>query len=208
MIKKNLFKVLLSLVICLTMIQPAAAISAEGEIQTNEGYKVGETFEITVVYTGTEFSRVNGQLEYDTDYIKYLSGGSSTGNSGIVQINDYADENGQIKFNLKFEGKKAGDTQLRLDTYEIYSINEEYLEVESVEKTITVEKAEEKETMEEVDSVDSVEEEVDHEEEIETEVVEDEIQQSDKIPFDTIMIFGAILGVLLLALVIATIKKR
>lgn len=212
------FKVVMALVLCMIMVQPASANGASAKIYMPETVKSGDSFSITVEYQGDEFSRVDAQLEYDTEYIKYVSGGTSSGNSGIVQLSDYGDENGDIEFVLNFEAKKEGQTTVFLDTSELYNYGEEYLQIEQESMSVNIEKEEVQNTEEEstkedvTENVESVDEETDSEESIETENIDENIDENldnhSSVPFNTIIVLGVILGVLLVALMIAVLRRK
>lgn len=209
--KFNIFKIVMAVVLCMMTVQPALA-SASARIDLPESIKAGESFNITVAYEGDDFSRVDAQLEYDTEYIKYISGGTSSGNSGVVQISDYGDENGAIKVTLKFEAKKDGQSKVLLNTSELYNYGEEYIQVEQVEKNITVDQKIDEEAEEKTENIESVDEETDNEDSIETENVDEHIDEKvdnhDTVPFDTIIVLGVIITALLFALLIAVLKRR
>lgn len=211
--KFKIFKVVMALVLCMILAQPASAAGASAKIYMPEKIKAGDNFSITVEYQGDDFSRVDAQLEYDTEYIKYVSGGTSSGNSGIVQLSDYGDENGDIEFVLSFEAKKDGQSTVFLDTSELYNYGEEYLQLEQVSSKVTIEQKESEKTEEEsAENVESVDEETDSEENIETENVDENIDENldnhSSVPFNTIIVLGVILGVLLVALLIAVLRRK
>lgn len=209
----KIIRVVMALLLCMIMAQPVSAANISAKIYMPEKVKAGESFSITVEYQGDDFSRVDAQLEYDTEYIKYVSGGTSSGNSGIVQLSDYGDENGDIDFVLEFEAKKEGQSTVFVDTSELYNYGEEYLQVEQASMNVNIEKEEIQNTEEDVtENVESVDEETDSEENIETENVDENIDENldnhSSVPFNTIIVLGVILGVLLVALLIAVLRRN
>lgn len=97
----------------------------------------GETFTITVEFTGDYIGRVNGQMIYDTDKLSYISGGSSSGNSGYVQLKK-AGTGEKLSFNLKFQAISDGNTEVNVSTNEIYDLDEREMEQMSASKSINI----------------------------------------------------------------------
>lgn len=97
----------------------------------------GETFTITVEFTGDYIGRVDGQMTYDTDKLSYISGGSSSGNSGYVQLKK-AGTGEKLSFNLKFQAISDGSTEVNVSTNEVYDLDEREMEQMSASKNINI----------------------------------------------------------------------
>lgn len=97
----------------------------------------GETFTVTVEFTGDYIGRVDGQMTYDTDKLSYISGGSSSGNSGYVQLKK-AGTGEKLSFNLKFQAISDGSTEVNVSTNEIYDLDEREMEQMSASKSINI----------------------------------------------------------------------
>lgn len=115
---------------------PKVFASSDISISGGDGVKGGETFTVTVTYGGGNIGRVNGQMTYDTNKLTYISGGSSSGNAGIIELKDFG--NGTVTFKIKFQAVAEGSTELNVTTYEMYSENDEYLDNPSGTKTINI----------------------------------------------------------------------
>lgn len=111
----------------------AAKVTAEG----GANVKVGDTFIVKVTYGGDEIGRVDGQLTYDTSKLEYISGGTSEGDTGYVQMK-LAGTDGTITFTLKFKALEEGSTNLEITTNEIYDFAEIPLDNPSLSKNIVI----------------------------------------------------------------------
>ena len=110
------------------LLMPFAADSAwaaEGSAGIDAASEVtkGETFTVTVTYSGDYLGRVRGMMKYDTSVLKYLSGGSSKGNGGAVELKRSGD-GGNITFSVKFKAVGKGNCRLSLKTYDMYDLDE------------------------------------------------------------------------------------
>ena len=69
------------------MMNVSAVFASPGvTITGGDDVKGGETFTVTVKFSGGDIGRVEGSLTYDTDRLTYISGGTSSGNSGYIQL--------------------------------------------------------------------------------------------------------------------------
>lgn len=110
----------------------ASAVSISGGDQV----KGGETFTVTVTYSGSQIGSVNGSMTYDTNKLNYLSGGSSSGNTGYIQLREMG--SGSISFQIKFQAVGDGSTTLHVTTSEMYDVNDAALDTPSASKTVKV----------------------------------------------------------------------
>lgn len=119
--------VFLLLIVLLCPVSPAAVFGAGGasvSISGDKAVKEGEVLTVTVTYKGSSLGYVNGHLIYDTDRLEYLSGGSSQGNAGLVQLKAYADDaGGRLSFPVKFRAVGSGSTDLSLETLESQNLD-------------------------------------------------------------------------------------
>ncbi len=131
--------ILITLVLALIVSFASAEIFAESSVtlSCDDKVKGGDTFTVEVKFDGG-IGRVDAGLTYDTDSLTYISGGSSSGNSGYVQLAQ-AGTDGSVTFKLKFQAVSDGNAELSLETYELYDLNESYIaEQPSASKTIKI----------------------------------------------------------------------
>lgn len=163
-------RVLIAAVLVLSMLTPIAAFGATSSVSISGtgSAKVGDTVTVTVTYKGNSLGYVNGQLTYDNSKLEYLSGGSSQGDAGLVELKSYADDaSGKLSFKVKFKAVGAGSVKLGLETLESQNIDGDQdmgtpsstrtvkiakaqtPETEAVEESSTEETSEEEETVQE-----------------------------------------------------------
>ena len=139
--EKVLRKLIIIVVItalALPFITPKVFAASTVSIGCGSEIKGGETFTVIVAFGGGSVGRVIAYMNYDSSRISYISGGSSTGDSGYIQLNE-AGIDGTISFELKFKALKDGDTTLEVITNEIYDLDEMMLDDQpSASKTIHV----------------------------------------------------------------------
>lgn len=111
----------------------ASSVSITG----GDDVKGGETFTVKVSFQGDDIGRVNGSMTYDTDRLTYISGGSSSGNSGYIQLSE-AGTGEDITFSIKFQAIADGFTKVDVSTDEVYDLDERELPEISGSKTINI----------------------------------------------------------------------
>lgn len=131
--------IVLVVVMALTIpiIVPEVFAASSVYINCSDSIKGGETFTVAVVFSGGDVGRVDAQMTYDTDDITYISGGTSKGDTGYVQLKSAGTE-GSIVFNLKFQALTDGDTDVEVTTNEMYDLDERAMGTPSAHKTINV----------------------------------------------------------------------
>lgn len=138
---KKIIKKLAVLMLTAMIIVPAASVntyaSSSVDISGGESVKGGEVFTVTVTFDGDDIGRVVGDVTYDTDMLSYISGGSSSGNVGYVELRN-AGTGEPLTFNLKFQALKEGSTELTVSASEMYDLGEGYMDTPSAAKTITI----------------------------------------------------------------------
>ena len=75
-------------------------------------------------------------MTYDTNKLTYISGGSSSGNTGYIQLKEAG--TGSVTFNIKFQAVSEGSTDINVTTNEMYSVDETPLDNPSAAKTINI----------------------------------------------------------------------
>lgn len=119
------------------LIAPGVFAASAVNINCSDNVKGGETFTIAVVFSGGDVGRVDAQMTYDTDDLTYISGGTSKGNTGYVQLKSAGTE-GAIVFNLKFQAITDGNAEVQVTTNEMYDLDERTMGTPSAYKTIAV----------------------------------------------------------------------
>lgn len=134
---RKLIACVVVLAIVIPFMTPEVFADASVSIGVTDTVKGGEKFTVTVSYTGGNVGRVNGGLIYDTDKLSYISGGSSSGDTGYVQLSKAGDD-GAVNFELKFQAISEGSTTMSIDTIDVYDLNENLLSAPSTSKTIKI----------------------------------------------------------------------
>lgn len=127
--------VILSMVV--PIVSPRVFAASSVTISGGDSVKGGDTFTVAVTFGGGSVGRVDGQLTYDTDKLTYISGGSSSGNSGYIQLKS-AGTDGSITFNIQFQAISEGDTVLEVTTNDMYDLDERAMDTVSGSKTVSI----------------------------------------------------------------------
>ncbi|MDO5414623.1 MAG: hypothetical protein Q4F78_04070 [Bacillota bacterium] len=137
-ISKKIITISMAAVMLLPLITVQSSAASSVIISGGDSVKGGDTFYVSVTFNGSDIGRVDAGLSYDTDKLTYISGGTSQGNSGYVQLK-LAGTGEAITFNLKFQALQEGKTSVDVQTYEMYDLNERYLsDAPSGSKTINI----------------------------------------------------------------------
>ncbi|MCQ4637308.1 hypothetical protein NE619_11290 [Anaerovorax odorimutans] len=122
---RKTIKIWTAAAVLLAVLVPWAAFAASSSVSVSGGSaQVGKTVTVTVTYKGDSLGYVNGQMTYDNSKLEYLSGGSSQGDAGLVQLKSYADDaSGKISFKVKFKAKNSGNVKLSLETLETQNLD-------------------------------------------------------------------------------------
>lgn len=129
--------VIVAMALTIPLISPGVFAESSVYINCSDSIKGGETFTAAVVFSGGDVGRVDAQLYYDTDELTYISGGTSKGDTGYVQLKSAGTE-GAIVFNLKFQALTDGDAELQVTTNEMYDLDEGAMGTPSATKTISI----------------------------------------------------------------------
>ncbi len=150
---RNILKRLAAVIVVPMIIVPASTFDSHAastvSVTGGDDVRGGEVFTVTVTFDGDEIGRVVGDITYDTDMLSYISGGSSSGNVGYVELRN-AGTGEPLTFNLKFQALKEGSTELTVAASEMYDLGEGYMDTPSATKTVTISgNADEEEIIEE-----------------------------------------------------------
>ena len=136
-ILRKLIVLIAVLAFLVPFLTPQVFAASSVRIDGGDSVSGGDTFTVTVTY-GDNIGRVDGSLTYDTDMLTYISGGSSSGNSGYIQLSEGSTD-GIVVFNIKFQALKDGDATIEVNTREMYDLDEMYMdETPSAVKTISI----------------------------------------------------------------------
>lgn len=123
---KQITRVITAVLLVMALAVPQAAFGASSAVSMSGARTVknGDMITIKVTYKGESLGYVNGHLTYDTRRLEYVSGGSSQGNAGLVQLKQYADNaDGKLSFKVKFRAVSAGSVNLSLETLETQNLD-------------------------------------------------------------------------------------
>lgn len=123
--------------LAIPVITPGVFAASLVNISGGDNVKGGDTFTVAVTFGGGDVGRVDAQLLYDTDQLTYLSGGTSKGNTGYIQLKSAGTE-GAIVFNIKFQAVSDGSADLSVTTNEMYDLDEMAMDTPSATKTINI----------------------------------------------------------------------
>lgn len=203
------------LLVCILLCGQAFAASASLKLSGDKSVKKGDTFVVKVEFSGDNIARNVSELKYDTDQLEYIAGGSSQGDSGVVSLNGYSDETGNINFKLKFKAVSSGKATLSLNTIEAYNGDEDAVSVGDKSYTVSVAKASSSSSSSNGSDKESVDETDNPDEDVTTEdvdpSVEDKIENHKDTPKSTMtfyIVIIAALAVVLAIVVVVTSKKR
>lgn len=156
---RNILKKIAVIIVAAMIIVPATTFDAHASSSVSviggDNVKGGEVFTVTITFDGDDIGRVVGDITYDTDMLSYISGGSSTGNVGYVELRN-AGTGEPLKFELEFQALKEGETVLTVAASEMYDLGEGYMDTPSATKTVTISgDADEEEIIEETTEPDN-----------------------------------------------------
>lgn len=156
---RNILKKIAVIIVAAMIIVPATTFDAHASssvsVTGGDNVKGGEVFTVTITFDGDDIGRVVGDITYDTDMLSYISGGSSTGNVGYVELRN-AGTGEPLKFELEFQALKEGETVLTVAASEMYDLGEGYMDTPSITKTVTISgDADEEEIIEETTEPDN-----------------------------------------------------
>ena len=138
---RNILKKIAVIIVAAMIIVPAATFDTYAastvSVTGGDDVKGGEVFNVTVTFDGDDIGRVVGDITYDTDMLSYISGGSSSGNVGYVELKN-AGTGEPLKFELEFQALKEGNTELTVSASEMYDLSEGYMDTPSTTKTVTI----------------------------------------------------------------------
>ena len=135
---RRIIKILAAAVFLLAVsFQTVYATGLEMKVAVPDGINEGDEFAVEVSYEMDMLDSVRGSLEYETDEFEYISGGSSEGNGGVVQIRGNG-EGGKAVFTVIFKALKPCDGIITVSTKEAYDLDGKTLNRPLSKVTVTV----------------------------------------------------------------------
>lgn len=197
--------------LAIPLISPGVFAESSVSINCSDSIEGGETFTVAVVFSGGDVGRVDAQMTYDTDELTYISGGTSKGDTGFIQLKSAGTE-GAIVFNIKFQALTDGDADVEVTTNEMYDLDERAMGTPSAYKTIAIQgdassdqvttEPPDEEQPEEPSSLTGVDEKTEETEA--TEATEEEFVVSDTM----IMIASAVLALIIIVICILLGRRK
>lgn len=123
--------------LAIPLIAPGVFAESVVSINCSDTIKGGDTFTVAVVFSGGDVGRVDAQMYYDTDMLTYISGGTSKGDTGYIQLKTAGTE-GAIVFNIKFQALADGSSDVQVTTNEMYDLDERTMGTPSANRTINI----------------------------------------------------------------------
>lgn len=192
--------------------QPVCAMSAYIDAQPDT-VDVGQSVEVTVVFSGGNVGRVRAVLEYDTSVLSYQG---EEGDSGAISLS-MAGTGGDIVYELPFKAVGAGSTALVMIPLDAYDLDEMSMSLpEEQSMTVTVKASEEVKPDNQKDSQDSASPEVKDPEKDDQESPEQDKdgRDKDKEPEkpsglnQTVWILASAAGVLAVLLAVILVRRN
>lgn len=126
MVKKRIFAQIIALMMVAAFIVPVSTDNAFGmtkvSISGGENASVGETFTLSIKFSGDDMSSVEGQIGYDSSKLEYVSGGSDGSGYGYVALNKSGGR-GSVSFDVTFRATRGGNTGIDVSSSAIYDYN-------------------------------------------------------------------------------------
>lgn len=121
------------LVIALCLIYGTASSFADGGVKITVApvnASVGDDVIVKVDVVGGSVGRAEAMLEYNTDMLSYVSGGSSSGDNGTVQLKA-AGTGEDLSFSLKYKAVGEGESRLEISSAQVYDLDEQLMDCDT-----------------------------------------------------------------------------
>lgn len=198
-VMRQLAVMVLAIMIVIPVVTVPSAAAASVSVTGGDNVAGGETFTVTVTYSGDNVGRVTAGMTYDKSMLTYISGGSSTGNNGYIELRN-AGTGEDITFNIKFQALKGGTTDLTVNTSEMFDLDEQYMGTPAAtSKTVTIsgDAAEDQ----------IIDETVAPEEEYEPDVIGVDEKEAP-VNFTLVLAIGAAIAVILIVIIAIVIRRK
>lgn len=133
-------KLITLIILCMIAAVPYSAFAASLDLraETDSGIAAGDSFTLTVSYSSDYLDSVKAEVRYDTGQLEYISGGSSTGDGGVVSLKGNSDDGRALTFKLKFKALKQGAASLAVTTEEAYDLDGKAMNTPYVTRNINI----------------------------------------------------------------------
>lgn len=89
-------------------------------IATDTSFEVGDKVTVTVKYTASTLGLIDGELRYDPDMLKFISGGTSSDSAaGVIKMNKQLNGEKEQLFTIRFEAVGSGSDFFLVNTFQL-----------------------------------------------------------------------------------------
>ena len=139
--RRSLFKIIAAFMMSMMLFLSMSVVNSYADVNIKvkgaSDLQKGAGYTVTVVFSGDDLGRVDGQATYDTSKLSYVSGGSSSGDNGYIELKE-AGTGEDITFKLKFKAIGAGSTDIKITTNGVYNLEEEIIGTPSSSQSVDI----------------------------------------------------------------------
>ena len=126
--KNRIIANIFSLIFCLSLVTGMFVTTASAASATvapsKSSVTVGDTFTVTVKFSGSNLGSVQATLKYDSSVIEFVSGANANGGGGTVTMTTSSSSGvSSYRFTIKFTAKAAGSSKLSVTTSELMNFD-------------------------------------------------------------------------------------
>lgn len=131
---------LLLLAIIMSCFIPNVVLAASGKITVSSASTaiVGNTITVTVKVSGTKLGSWEMDLNYNDEYLKFVSSTSEGGGTAMNGVTSSVDGVSSKSYTFKFKALKSGSTKISIPSYYVLNMNEEEVNITTTSKTIKI----------------------------------------------------------------------
>lgn len=141
--KKRLWNLILICTLLLGVLTTESGFAAAATVSLSGGgtYEKGDSFYVTLTYSGDTFGAATAKLTYDSSVLEFqsCSGAESYGSGGIVTVTmSNGSGTKSLSCQLKFTAKASGSSYVTATTSDVYNIDMEELSAQTKSVKVTV----------------------------------------------------------------------
>lgn len=135
---------LLSVILCISVLLCSIVFSASAASSVISFSKstvtVGDTFTVTVKFSGSNLGALDAKLTYNSDVVEYVSGSGTNGGGGTIMMSAWAwDANiSSLTITMTFKAKAAGSSKMSVTNIELTDFDEKPISCTAGSNTVTV----------------------------------------------------------------------